>query len=90
MLQNPERFLAASSNLASVELPNYSLGFIRSPRRNSMTENQLNALFLLFCHRDICHSINLDKVINNMSVVLFVSCFFNYHIYSFLLHDRHM
>ena len=37
-----------------------------------MTDNRLNALLLLFCHRDIfCYSINLDKGTDIMQVVLF-------------------
>ena len=38
---------------ATVELANSSLGFIRPPKRNSMTENQLNAFVMLFCYIDI-------------------------------------
>ena len=38
---------------AIVKLGNSSLGFIRSPKRNSMSENKLNVSLLLLCHKDI-------------------------------------
>ena len=38
---------------ATVELANSSLGFIRLPKRNSMTENQLSVFLLLFCRINI-------------------------------------
>ena len=41
-----EGTLAASINLATVEVGNSSLGFIRLPKRNLMTENKLNVSLL--------------------------------------------
>lgn len=52
---------------ASVERANSALGFVKSARRNAMTQDRLNALLLLFCHKDICNSINLDNVIDRFA-----------------------
>ena len=48
-----EELLLLPVTSASVELANSSLGLIKSPRRNSMTENQLTIFLFLFCNRDI-------------------------------------
>ena len=65
-----EGTLVLSITLASVELANSSLGFIKSPRSNSMTENQLNVFFWFFSAIEIfCDCINLYNVTDTM-------CFF--------------
>jgi hypothetical protein len=46
---------------ASVERANSALKFLKSDRRNRMGEGRLNALLMLFMHRDI--SIDLDKLL---------------------------
>jgi len=47
---------------ASVERANSALKFVKSDRRNRMGEGRLNALLLLFMHKDI--SIELEKVVD--------------------------
>ena len=47
---------------SSVERANSALGFIKSNRRSTMTEERMNALTLLFVHKDI--ALNLDKVVD--------------------------
>ena len=46
---------------ASVERANSTLDFIKSDRRSTMTEQRLNALLVLFVHKDI--PVDFDKVI---------------------------
>ena len=50
---------------AGVERANSALKFIKTDRRNRMQESRLNALLLLFMHKDI--EINIDKVIDIFS-----------------------
>ena len=64
----------------SVELANSLLVLIRSPRRNSMTENQVNVFLFLFYHRDFFYdSINLDNATDVYCLLLF--CIINLFIF---------
>lgn len=47
---------------AGVERANSSLKFVKSVHRSTMTEGRLNALLLLFVHRDI--PLDLDKIVD--------------------------
>ena len=65
---------SVTSTSTSVELANSSLGFIKSPGRSSVTENQLIVFLLLYCHRDI-FVIDLDIMAHldrNRCPILFV------------------
>ena len=45
---NSEGNLAASSNLSLSKAVKFLLGYIKLPKKDSMTENQLNAIFFFF------------------------------------------
>ena len=45
--------LTTASTSATVEIANSSLRYIKTDFRNSMTEDQFNALILMSVHRDI-------------------------------------
>ena len=50
--------LLAPVSSATVERANSALKFVKSDRRASTAEDRLNALLLLFVHRDIAVDIN--------------------------------
>ena len=56
------RLLLSPVTSAGVERANASLKFIKSLHRSTMKEDGLNALLLLFVHREI--GLDLDRIVN--------------------------
>ena len=54
--------LTTASTIATVERANLSLRYINTDFRNSMTEDQFNALILMYVHRDI--KLDREKIID--------------------------
>ena len=54
--------LVTAVTSATVERSNSTLKFIKNPYRNSMKQDRLTALILLYIHRDI--SLDYDKIID--------------------------
>ena len=60
-----ERVLVVPVTSADVECAHSILRFIKTDRRSTMTESRLNALILLFCHKQIPP--DLDAVLNRFA-----------------------
>lgn len=60
--------LLAPVSSATVERANSALKFVKSDRRASTGEDRLNALLLLFVHRDI--AVDINELVIDIYIVL--------------------
>ena len=60
--------LLAPVSSATVERANSALKFVKSDRRASTAEDRLNALLLLFVHRDI--AVDINELVIDIYIVL--------------------
>ena len=60
--------LLAPVSSATVERANSALKFVKSDRRASTGEDRLNALLLLFVHRDI--AVDINELVTDIYIVL--------------------